>query len=152
MNVREIVFPRIRGVYLLADLLHQRAVTSSAWLCSRVYYVGKSNDVAVAIRLLGHRSGKHGRKSFVNDPRMILLAETNEGNVVVVADAGVAPLTPAATPAPPPAPAPPALASLVPFIAIAIVAIVLDPVGVTPSMNVGWRAGRGVDFPGRLAF
>jgi predicted GIY-YIG superfamily endonuclease len=77
MNVREIVFPRIRGVYLVADLLHQRAVTSPAWLCSHVYYVGESNDVAT--RLLGHRSGKHGRNSFVNDPRMILLAETHEG-------------------------------------------------------------------------
>ena len=75
--IQEIVFPRVRGVYLLAALTHQYLSDRRVWACSYVYYVGESNDLAQ--RLLAHRSGRECISRFGDDPRMVLLTETNRG-------------------------------------------------------------------------
>ncbi len=37
MNVKEIVFPRMRGVYLLSELLHRYDQAEAKWDCAHAY-------------------------------------------------------------------------------------------------------------------
>jgi hypothetical protein len=74
-SVREIVFPRIRGIYMVANVKHRWSREQKAWMCSYVIYVGESGDLA--LRLMNHRSGLEDSLRFGLDPVMVVLEETN---------------------------------------------------------------------------
>ena len=71
MPVREIVCPKVSGVYMLGELKHRYNRRSESWSCGFSYYIGQSEDVAQ--RFVAHRSPKS--KLNLCDCRMLLLSE-----------------------------------------------------------------------------